>query len=229
MKLKNKIILVTRLILISSFLFAGEIINQNKVDTSTPITETESDNFVSNENLIQHTSINITNNVDPSSITRDGTTSETFSYSTTSETFSYTGSEQTFAAPSTGSYTFKLYGARGGNVTSHYPTNGGLGGYAEGSLDLTTGQVIYLYVGGMGADRLGNHPYGQCSVGAGGFNGGGITSSMGNSTGGGGGTPRTKNRYCSGNSSHGAQHSHESIYFCKKLFFRYFVRLATLW
>ena len=80
MKLKHKIILVTRLALVSSFLFAGEIINQNKVDTSTPITETESDNFVSNENLIQQTSINITNNVDPSSITRDGTTSETFSY-----------------------------------------------------------------------------------------------------------------------------------------------------
>jgi hypothetical protein len=92
LKLKNKIILVTRLVLVSSFLFAGEIINQNKVDTSTPITETES------ENLVQHTSINITNNVDPSSITRDGTISETFSYSTTSETFSYTGSEQTFTA-----------------------------------------------------------------------------------------------------------------------------------
>ena len=162
---------------VSSFLFAGEIINQNKVDTSTPITETESDNFVSNENLIQQTSINITNNVDPSSITRDGTTSETFSY---------TGSEQTFTAPSTGTYTFKLYGARGGNVTTYKPSNGALGGYAEGSLEITTGQVLYLYVGGMGADRLGNHPYPNCSVGAGGYNGGGITSSRGNSTGGGG-------------------------------------------
>ncbi len=53
LKLKHKIILISCLALVSSFLFAGEIINQNKVDTSTPITETES------ENLIQQTSIDI--------------------------------------------------------------------------------------------------------------------------------------------------------------------------
>ncbi|NBP29730.1 MAG: hypothetical protein EBV23_09160, partial [Flavobacteriia bacterium] len=105
-----------------------------------------------------------------------------------SQTFNFTGAPQTFTAPVTGTYTFDVYGARGGNVTSYYPTNGGLGGRAQGSMTLTAGQVINVYVGGQGQDRLGNHPYGNCTFVPGGWNGGGANRSAGNGTPGGGGS-----------------------------------------
>ncbi|MCF8220151.1 MAG: hypothetical protein K9I97_01585, partial [Cryomorphaceae bacterium] len=103
-----------------------------------------------------------------------------------SQTFNYTGAVQTFTAPAAGTYTLDVYGARGGNVTSYYPTNGGLGGRSQGTITLTAGQVVYVYVGGQGADRLGNHPYGGCTFTAGGWNGGGANRSAGNGTPGGG-------------------------------------------
>src|SRR5690606_35260377 len=103
-----------------------------------------------------------------------------------SEIFSYTGDVQTFIAPVTGTYTIDAYGAKGGDVTTHYPTAGGLGGRASGDISLTAGQTIYIYVGGAGEDRLGDHPYPDCTYVAGGWNGGGATSSRGNSTPGGG-------------------------------------------
>ena len=103
-----------------------------------------------------------------------------------SQTFNFTGGPQSFTAPVTGTYTFDVYGARGGNVTSYYPTNGGLGGRAQGTTTLTAGQVINVYVGGQGQDRLGNHPYGTCTFVPGGWNGGGANRSRGNGTPGGG-------------------------------------------
>jgi len=101
-------------------------------------------------------------------------------------TFNYTGGMQNFVAPSTGSYSIEAFGASGGDVTSYYPTIGGEGGYAIGEVSLTAGQSVFVYVGGKGEDRLGNHPYSSCTSAAGGYNGGGMTSSAGNSTPGGG-------------------------------------------
>lgn len=103
-----------------------------------------------------------------------------------SQTFNYTGGVQTFTAPVSGTYSFDLYGGRGGNVTSYYPTNGGLGGRSQGQMSLGAGQVINVYVGGQGADRQGNHPYGSCTLTNGGWNGGGANRSAGNGTPGGG-------------------------------------------
>ena len=103
-----------------------------------------------------------------------------------SQTFNYTGSVQTFTAPITGAYTLDVYGARGGNITSYYPTNGGLGGRAQGTINLTAGQTINIYVGEQGQDRQGNHPYGGCTNTPGGWNGGGANQSAGNGSPGGG-------------------------------------------
>jgi len=100
--------------------------------------------------------------------------------------FNYTGGEQTFTAPATGEYTFEAWGAQAGDITSLFPINGGLGGYATGSLNLNAGETMYIYVGGAGEDRSGDHPYGSCAFAAGGFNGGGATRTAGNGTPGGG-------------------------------------------
>jgi hypothetical protein len=86
-----------------------------------------------------------------------------------SQTFNYTGSVQTFVAPVSGTYTLDLYGAQGG-TTSQY--NGGQGGRAQGTISLTAGQAINIYVGE------------QPSSPTGGWNGGG--NSGGNGRGGGG-------------------------------------------
>jgi len=55
--------------------------------------------------------------------------------------FNYTGNVQTFTAPYTGTYKLDVWGSQGGG---YY---GGKGGYATGSITLTQGQPIYIYVG----------------------------------------------------------------------------------
>ena len=88
------------------------------------------------------------------------------------QTFNYTGGQQVFTVPAgTNNVNITCYGAQGGTVSSNI---GGLGGSATGSLSVTPGQVLYLYVGG------------QPSSSTGGFNGGG--NGYGNGAGGGGGT-----------------------------------------
>ena len=69
-----------------------------------------------------------------------------------SQTFNYTAGVQTFTAPVTGNYTVTLFGAQGGNGLN---TTGGLGGQATGSLALTAGQTISVYVGGKGGNAGG--------------------------------------------------------------------------
>jgi gliding motility-associated-like protein len=69
-----------------------------------------------------------------------------------SQTFNYTAGVQTFTAPVTGNYTVTLFGAQGGNGLN---TTGGLGGQATGSLALTAGQSISVYVGGKGGNAGG--------------------------------------------------------------------------
>lgn len=87
--------------------------------------------------------------------------------------YGYTGNVQTFTAPVAGTYTFKVWGAAGGNDTKA----GGLGGYAEGKYNLNEGQSINIYVGGAGI--AGTNA-------AGGWNGGGRSGASGSSGSGGG-------------------------------------------
>ncbi len=72
--------------------------------------------------------------------------------------YAYTGGQQTFVVPAgVTTITIQAWGAQGGT------TNGGLGGYATGTLSVSQGQTLYLYVGGQGGTSQ-----------TGGFNGGGI-------------------------------------------------------
>ena len=99
--------------------------------------------------------------------------SATITIQTCQTDFSYTGSMQTYTAPANGSYILEVWGAQGGLAGSY---SGGLGGYATGTLTLTAGQTISVYVG-------------QAGLGPGGgaaWNGGGYGTCCG--AGGGGGT-----------------------------------------
>ncbi len=75
------------------------------------------------------------------------------------QTFNYTGSMQTFTVPNcASSITITAYGAQGGN-------SGGLGGRAQGTLNITPGSLLYVFVGGQSNFNGGG-------AGAGGSNGG---------------------------------------------------------
>ncbi len=65
---------------------------------------------------------------------------------TGSETFNYTGSVQSWTVP-TGvtSITVDAYGAQGGA----YNSTGGLGGRMQATIAVTSGQTVYVYVGGQ--------------------------------------------------------------------------------
>ncbi len=94
------------------------------------------------------------------------------------DSFLFTGSIQAFTVPcGVTSITIDAYGAQGGNgALGGNSTSGGvgaLGGYASGTLAVTPGQVLNIFVGGAGTTP------------AGGFNGGGNGGA--NNAGGGGG------------------------------------------
>ncbi len=81
--------------------------------------------------------------------------------------FSYTGGTQTFTVPAgITSVTLEVWGAEGG--VSGSPSNGGLGGYAIGTLAVSAGSTLYLYVGGQGQSGGASD-----QTNAGGWNGGG--------------------------------------------------------
>lgn len=96
-------------------------------------------------------------------------------------TYDYTGAMQSFAVPTgVNSITFEAWGAQGWSGTY----TGGLGGYATGTLAVTQGQTVYVYVGGQGVvANVTATPMG------GGWNGGGNGQNNGtdNTVGGGGG------------------------------------------
>ena len=95
----------------------------------------------------------------------------------TTQTFSYTGTAQTWVVPPcVFSVTIDAYGAQGN--TNDQGVQGGLGGRAQGVLNVTPGQTLTIYVGGGG----------QVSS-NGGYNGGGTggTSPCTQAAGGGGG------------------------------------------
>ena len=77
------------------------------------------------------------------------------------EIFEYTGDVQEFIAPENGSYRLEVWGAQGGYRSN--PDNGGKGGYSAGTIELQSGDVLYIYVGGSG----------NTGGPAGGYNGGG--------------------------------------------------------
>ena len=73
----------------------------------------------------------------------------------------------TYTAPADGTYKLQVWGAQGGYRTSS--TYGGKGGYSVGTIKLTKGTKLYVYVGGAG----GSSSSSTSSVQAGGYNGGG--------------------------------------------------------
>jgi hypothetical protein len=102
------------------------------------------------------------------------------------QTFTYTGASQAFTVPAcVGTITLDVRGGQGANANDRLPTNsiGGLGGRAMAVMTVTPGQVLNIYVGGVG-NQNGN----------GGWNGGGNggnstagSSCLGGPAGGGGG------------------------------------------
>lgn len=82
-----------------------------------------------------------------------------------SQTFNFTGAQQTFTVPAcVTSVTLQVWGAQGGDDS---PGIGGQGGFSSGTLAVNPGDILYVYVGGEGANsRL-------CDGTPGGFNGGG--------------------------------------------------------
>lgn len=87
--------------------------------------------------------------------------------------YRYTGSYQIFTVENSGYYNIRAYGAKGGG------TNGGYGSATEGTVYLTSGEKLYIYVGGKGGQSSNNQNVG-------GYNGGGYSGI--NSYGGGGAT-----------------------------------------
>lgn len=89
--------------------------------------------------------------------------------------YSYNGNYQTFTAPIAGNYKLETWGAQGGTATNGTSTYiGGYGGYSVGTISLKAGESIYVNVGGAG---IGGNSYNTVTTLAGGYNGGGKTSS----------------------------------------------------
>ena len=66
-------------------------------------------------------------------------------------TFNYTGSVQSFLVPTTGLYTLVAAGAQGGNSSGAL---GGLGARVSGQLELTSGETLFVAVGGRGGPNV---------------------------------------------------------------------------
>ena len=80
------------------------------------------------------------------------------------QTFSFTGDAQTFTVPVTGNYEIQLWGAQGGSSAG----TGGRGGYTRGTINLTQGESISVYVGGQANVFNGGGPCGSnCTRGGG--------------------------------------------------------------
>lgn len=62
--------------------------------------------------------------------------------------YDYTGAYQTFTAPVDGNYKIELWGAQGGIIKNYSYTKGG---YTTGTIYLTAGTTMYVYVGGAGS------------------------------------------------------------------------------
>jgi len=95
-------------------------------------------------------------------------------------TFEFTGAQQSFVVPpGVSSIHIQAWGAEGATVVTDAPA--GLGGFAEGDLDVAPGQTLEIFVGGQGCVQF------DPSIGCGGFNGGGDAGGTNSGRGGGGG------------------------------------------
>ncbi len=92
---------------------------------------------------------------DKNSVALTANTASTLNVSCTKEyeykgtpgyTYAYTGSEQTFTTPTSSPYLVECWGAQGGNMDMY---SGGKGGYVAGIIPLTSGTILYAYVGGQ--------------------------------------------------------------------------------
>lgn len=94
---------------------------------------------------------------------------------------------QGWSAPYTGEYTIKLWGANGGgsDKATYTGSLGGLGGYAEGKINLNKGDGLLFLIGGKGSLSTGLGTGGGYNggghAGNNGFGGGGLTSVYRNS------------------------------------------------
>ena len=69
--------------------------------------------------------------------------------------FDYTGDYQVFTVPTDGYYNIELWGAQGGSMTDGSKTyNGGAGAYTKGTIYLTKGENLYIYIGGKGSNNV---------------------------------------------------------------------------
>ncbi|MBR1990874.1 MAG: hypothetical protein IJ986_01195, partial [Bacteroidales bacterium] len=138
--------------------------------------------------------------------------------------FDYTGSAQTYTVP--GGVTqvrLQVWGAQGGTYSSSYP--GGKGGYSAGTLSVTGGDQLNVYVGGQangntggfnggGAGKTYNYSYSTYSYGGGGgtdirVNGSSLYNRVIVAGGGSGGTSRGSGNYGGGTS--GGYYSYSSL------------------
>lgn len=102
--------------------------------------------------------------------------------------YNYTGSPQTFTAPMNANYKIELWGACGGDNANPVGSNqksgshGGLGAYTSGTIELSLGQDLYIYVGESGKYGNSGGPYnGPRAT----FNGGGSGGNASSGSGGG--------------------------------------------
>lgn len=86
--------------------------------------------------------------------------------------YAYKEEAQQFTAKKDGHYKLEVWGAQGGSVTddSGKLYEGGYGAYASGIVELSQGETLYIFTGGMGNNQ--NDDYGDIITG--GYNGGGI-------------------------------------------------------
>ncbi len=67
--------------------------------------------------------------------------------------FSYTGSIETYTIPTSGTYDITAYGAQGGGYGKTGAIAGGMGAVIGGDLFLSSGEVLQILTGGMGASN----------------------------------------------------------------------------
>jgi hypothetical protein len=104
------------------------------------------------------------------------------------QTFDYTGAEQDFVVPAgVTSITITASGAQGGTGGSSHSEVAGAGGTTTGTIAVTPGETLAVYVGRAGGNGVLSRDFSGAAGGAGGFNGGATGGSSGIGGGGGGG------------------------------------------